>query len=77
MENLLLHHPWVQFYLMFVGVLLAVFLLDYLCDPTADWERAQTPPNEAAQGRAAPPRRPYSVSRLEQRTNTEVRPPQE
>jgi hypothetical protein len=35
MGNLLLHHPLIQFYLLFVAALFVAFLWDYLRNPPA------------------------------------------
>ena len=55
MGNLLLHHPWVQFYLVFVAVLWLGFIWDYWWNPqpTGDGDRSAS--NEAAPRWAAPP----------------------
>jgi hypothetical protein len=79
MGTLLLHNPWVQFYLLFVGALGVVFIWDYWRNPPADREHARTLANKAAQGKASPPRRLpsqglCSVSRPWRRTDKEVGP---
>ena len=77
MRDLLLHNPWVQFYLVYVGAWTVVFVWDYFRTPPAIRDSDWTPPNKAAQDWASPPARPRpqepcSVSRLGQRTDTEV-----
>jgi hypothetical protein len=79
MGNLLLHNPWVQFYLVYVGALAVVFVWDSLRNRSAIRDSARTPPNEAAQGWALTPPRPRpqepcSVSRPGRRTEKEVEP---
>jgi hypothetical protein len=46
MGTLLLHHPWVQFYLLCVGALGVTVLWDYLRHPPATWDGARTPPKK-------------------------------
>ena len=43
MGSLLLHNPWVQFYLLYVGALLVAFVWDLLRDARA----TRTPPDGA------------------------------
>jgi hypothetical protein len=82
MGTLLLHNPWVQFYLLYVGALGVVFICDYLCNPSVPRIGTRTPPTEAAQHGPSPAPRPRShdtrlVSRPGQRTDKQVRPHQE
>jgi hypothetical protein len=51
MGDLLLHHPYVQFYLLFVGALLLAVLWDWLRNP---W---------AARNRPRPDRQPHAHER--------------
>ena len=79
MGALLLHHPLVQFYLLYAGALWAVFIWDYLRNLPAARDGARAPRNEAAQGGASPPPRPRSqepcsVLRPGRRTDKEVEP---
>jgi hypothetical protein len=53
--DLLLHHPLVHFYLLFVAALGVAFVWDYWRHPSAVRSGARTPPNQAAQGGASPP----------------------
>jgi hypothetical protein len=50
MGTFLLHNPWVQFYLLYVGALSVVFLWDRLRAQPATWDGSRTPANEAAHG---------------------------
>jgi len=52
MGNLLLHHPLIQFYLLFVAALFVAFLWDYLRNPPAIPDGSRTPSNEMAGGTA-------------------------
>jgi hypothetical protein len=77
MRDLLLHNPWVQFYLVDVGALAVVFIWYYTRNLPALQDRDRTGPNEAALDWASPParrrpREPCSVSRVGRRTDTEV-----
>jgi hypothetical protein len=74
MGTLLLHSPWVQFYLLYLGALGVGFIWDYLRDPPATRDGARKLPNEAAQSGASPPhpsrsQEPGSVFRPGQRTD--------
>ena len=51
MGDLLLHHPYVQFYMLFVGALLLAVLWDWLRNPGA------------ARNRSRPERRPHAHER--------------
>jgi hypothetical protein len=80
MGNLLLHHPLIQFYLLFVAALFVAFLWDYLRNPPAIQDRSRTPRNEMADGTpgffpsAAGQNPVRSVSRPGRRTDKEVEP---
>ena len=58
MGTILLHNPWVHVYLLCVGALCAVHLLDYLFTPRATRDGARTSPRSAAQGEASHRSRP-------------------
>jgi hypothetical protein len=48
MGVLLLHNPWVHFYLLHVAALWAVFLVSCLQSPSVRRDGTPTPPKEAA-----------------------------
>jgi len=79
MRNILLHNPWVQFYLLYAGALWVVFIWDYLRKPLAKRDGGRIPTNEAVRWRAWPSFRPRSlepcsVSRSGRRTDKEIGP---
>jgi hypothetical protein len=75
----LLHHPLVQFYLLFVAALFIAFIWDYLRNPPAIPDSSRTPRNEIAHGApgvfrsAANQKRPQSVARPGQRTDKKMK----
>jgi hypothetical protein len=78
MATILLHNPWVQFYLLYVGGLWVVFICAYFRNPPVTCDDSRTPPNETAQGEASPlscPRsqEPCSVSSSGPRKDKEVK----
>jgi hypothetical protein len=50
MANFLLHHPWVQFYLLYVAILFVAFVWDYLRHPRAIQDGSRTRLNLIAYG---------------------------
>ena len=60
MGTILLHHPWVQFYLLYVGALWGVFIWDYLRNLPAARDGARTAPSEAPRCGTTPPPQPRS-----------------
>jgi hypothetical protein len=67
MGDLLLHHPYVQFYLVFVGALFLLVLWDWLHNPGAARNRSRPDAHEpgrlhrrGALGRVSDRRRPAS-----------------
>ena len=80
MGNVLLHHPLVQFYLLFVAALFIAFIRDYLRNPPANPDGSRRPRNEIAHGApglfrsAANQNRPQSVARRGQRTDKKMKP---
>ena len=46
MGTLLLHNPWVQFYLLYVAALFVACIWDYLRNPPAIQDDSRTPRNE-------------------------------
>jgi hypothetical protein len=66
MGALLLHNPWIQFYLVWVGALGIAFIWDYMRGPTATEEGSRPPPRKPFPGERRfhqPPILPPSVSR--------------
>jgi len=61
MGTLLLHNPWVQFYLLYAGALSIALLWDQLRQTLAARHSSQTPRNETAHGES--PLLPSSVSK--------------
>jgi hypothetical protein len=55
METLLLQDPWIAFYLLYVGVLGAIFICDYLRRTSAIQDGAGPARNEPTRGGAVPP----------------------
>jgi hypothetical protein len=53
MQSLLLHNPWVRFYLLYATVLLVVYLRAYLLNQDAVPDEARAPRKEV--GQQAPP----------------------
>jgi hypothetical protein len=47
MSNLLLHHPWLHFYLLYAGAWLVVYLWYFLLRPAA---QKKTPPSVSGTG---------------------------
>jgi hypothetical protein len=56
METLLLQDPWIAFYLLYVGVLGAFFIWDYLRRTSAIQDGAGPARNVPIRGGAVPPR---------------------
>ena len=80
MGTLLLHNPWVRFYLLYAAVLFVVYMRAYLRNPDAIQNDSRTPRNEVAHGApglflsAARQIAFQSVSRPEPRTDKEEEP---
>jgi hypothetical protein len=79
MTTFLLRNPWIQFYLLYVGVLCVVFICDYFRNPPVTRDDSRTPPSDTAQSKASPlscPRsqEPCAVSRSGPRKGREVKP---
>ena len=78
MGTLLLHDPWVRFYLLYVAALLVACILDCLCNPPAIQDDSRTPRNEVTHGApglfpsAASQTPPRSMSRPVRRMDKEV-----
>ena len=80
MGDILLHHPLVHFYLLYVAVLVVACVWDYLCNPPATRDEARAPRIEAAHGApgsfpsAVSQHPPRPVSSPRRRTDEEVEP---
>jgi hypothetical protein len=80
MGTLLLHDPWVRFYLLYFAAWYVACILDCLRNPPAIQDDSRTPRNEVAHGApglfpsAASQTPPRSVSRPGRRTDKEVEP---
>ena len=80
MGTLLLHNPWVRFYLLYAAALFFVYMRAYLRNPDAIQNDSRTPRNEVAHGApgvslSATSQIAFrSVSRPEPRTDNEAEP---
>ena len=80
MGTLLLHNPWVRFYLLYAAVLFVVYMRAYLLNPGAIQDGFRTPRNEPAHGApglflsTASQTPPRSVSRPGRRVDQEAAP---